>query len=488
MRFKTIVILLILFNWLKISAMADVGEKINSAKVWNDLPEELALYVISFAAKGDTISQTIKRLADLGVDKRSLRLCKDIRLKKALFILHLDDADYQNVLNKMLFKSACCGNLDIIEILSVVPAASKSKQKNSAVEVLDDSDESGEPELEVGGTEMSFIEANVNNIGVLGYTPLLHASERGYKKLVQLLLNYGAVVVVKNGDNDTALVLASKKGHIKIVKKLLFFEDARIYINLKGFGGDNAFLCAVKRCIYASEKDIEDNYLDIVKLLADHGADVNCSDAADLTAMDWAVKEGKVRLITVLIDLKAHLTKKNKARFEVYLLGRAVSFEDRELLEKIKALEENTEVIAVKFQLKHQPYWLSFYINDLEYLTKVGDKLLQVKFAEEISKLDFRILVNVGEKIVEEVLSKGFEPGLIVNNCSSDSNDYRLAFQLIFGHILYNPYSLAKRANLPYTSQALINIRELVKPLFKAFPEKGSSMYTHNLNKFDIVT
>ncbi len=55
-------------------------------------------------------------------------------------------------------------------------------------------------------------------------TPLINASRMGCKDVVEVLLNSGADVSVKNSDGRTALVLAKIYDHIEIVELLRLAE------------------------------------------------------------------------------------------------------------------------------------------------------------------------------------------------------------------------------------------------------------------------
>jgi len=483
MRFKITILCVVLLNCLQIVGMAEDKEQLIQG--WHSLPDEVMIYVISFAGKCYTTSQTLAQLATLScIDKRFSRLASDRSLKKFLISLHVNDDDYQEVLSKMLLRAARINSCSTLEILSEVPRSSKSSTKNLVVTILSGNDDEGlEPGTEFDGKEESFIEANVNTPDCFGYAPLLYAAERGYTKVVQVLLNKGAYIAVKNKDNDTALILAAKKGHIKIVKKLLFYEEVKNSINARGFGGDTAFLCVAKQCIYVSGK-AKDNYLTLLKLLAEHGADVNASDPADLSAMDWAAKEGKARLVSFLLDLKAHLTKENKSRLEVFAFGVASNKEIVEVLEKIKGLEEVAlEISEVRLQLKNEPYTLSFKIGPKVYKTEVNNVSVNLEFNDKISAVNDETLHQIGNLIVQEVIDGGVLPGSIIKNGSYDLNDYRLALQFIFGQSLYEPYFHAEQgADLT----SMKKIREIVKPIFKAYPDKTNSIYGNNLKKYEI--
>ena len=53
-----------------------------------------------------------------------------------------------------------------------------------------------------------------------GTTALIWASKCGHIKLVKLLLKYDANINVQNNDKDTALIISCYSGHKDIVRKL----------------------------------------------------------------------------------------------------------------------------------------------------------------------------------------------------------------------------------------------------------------------------
>jgi TonB family protein len=54
-----------------------------------------------------------------------------------------------------------------------------------------------------------------------GWTPLMHAADAGHGIVVQLLLDAGASVNLKNGVQETALHLAARQGRTEVVRLLL---------------------------------------------------------------------------------------------------------------------------------------------------------------------------------------------------------------------------------------------------------------------------
>jgi ankyrin repeat protein len=98
-----------------------------------------------------------------------------------------------------------------------------------------------------------------------GITPLLYATERGYKDLTELLLARGADVEVKGPEGVTPLMTAASFGHMDIVA-LLLARGANV--KAKGPQGVTPLLAA----------SYEVGSKDIVELLLVNGADPNERD------------------------------------------------------------------------------------------------------------------------------------------------------------------------------------------------------------------
>uniref|UniRef100_A0A8C4SB91 Fibronectin type III and ankyrin repeat domains 1 n=1 Tax=Erpetoichthys calabaricus TaxID=27687 RepID=A0A8C4SB91_ERPCA len=96
---------------------------------------------------------------------------------------------------------------------------------------------------------------NVDVPDKFGFTPLMVAAQKGYSRLVNILVEYGADINLKNGSGKTCLMLACFAGH-----------------------------------------------LDIVKFLRTSGADWETCDRTGSTAMHWAADGGHINVIRFLIN------------------------------------------------------------------------------------------------------------------------------------------------------------------------------------------
>lgn len=174
-----------------------------------------------------------------------------------------------------------------------------------------------------------------------GKTALMAASSRGNSDLVQTLIKRGATVNLKHYSGETALMFAARSGNVSTVKALLDagadvdvivgsphageftplsvaihtdhpqrFEIARILIAAKAVVNPKAPF-AVSPLMHALED------LEMVKLLIDHGADVNQKNFRGATALMGAAVGRDPAVVRFLIekgaDVKARDTDGNTA-------------------------------------------------------------------------------------------------------------------------------------------------------------------------------
>ena len=105
----------------------------------------------------------------------------------------------------------------------------------------------------------------INSKDIYGYTALMYASANGHAEIVDLLLESGADVEVRDYGNQTALMYASVHGHDSIVKSLI--SKGHSNPNVK----DNRGLTALS---WASSY----GYVEAQRALLEAGADANLSD------------------------------------------------------------------------------------------------------------------------------------------------------------------------------------------------------------------
>ena len=138
--------------------------------------------------------------------------------------------------------------------------------------------------------------ADVNARDSEGETALMRAAENGHLDIVKLLIDAGASVRASSNSNWTALLYAVRSNHIEIVE-LLIGAGSDVDQRGGGIGGSvNALELAASR-----------GFLDVMKLLIQAGARINCGDCHVLEA---AASDGQLEVVKFLLAAGADLNAK----------------------------------------------------------------------------------------------------------------------------------------------------------------------------------
>ncbi len=142
--------------------------------------------------------------------------------------------------------------------------------------------------------------ANVESVGVSREPALVAASFLEKREIVEMLLNHGANIEAKDGNENTSLQRVAWR-NLEIVKLLL---DRGAQVNTKNVHGTTPLHQAANRGQTA-----------IVDLLLDHGADINAERSFNGdTPLHWSVASrwGRIETVKLLIDGGADIDAKNK--------------------------------------------------------------------------------------------------------------------------------------------------------------------------------
>ncbi|CAM9744400.1 unnamed protein product [Ectocarpus fasciculatus] len=133
-----------------------------------------------------------------------------------------------------------------------------------------------------------------------GSTPLHAAAEGGSVEAARLLLLKGADVDDEDGNHTTPLSRAIEKGHISMVEALL---DAGpdLTVRLGEFEISALDLAALTQ------------HVEIVRMLVDHGMEVNCANSFGRTALHWAAEDNKVDALDVLVGAGADIEARDRS-------------------------------------------------------------------------------------------------------------------------------------------------------------------------------
>ncbi|XP_062375741.1 fibronectin type 3 and ankyrin repeat domains protein 1-like isoform X1 [Sardina pilchardus] len=173
---------------------------------------------------------------------------------------------------------------------------------------------------------------DVNVCDKLSFTPLMVAAQKGYARLVHMLVEHGADVLMKNSSGKDSLMLACFMGHVDVVRYLRGFvggwgrRDAGgcTPLHLAADGGN---LQLITYMIHTGcQLDVRDSSLwtplmrvcalsgnaAVVSLLIKAGADVNIRDKDGKTPLMVAVLNNHEELVKLLLDSGADYHVKNE--------------------------------------------------------------------------------------------------------------------------------------------------------------------------------
>jgi ankyrin repeat protein len=133
-----------------------------------------------------------------------------------------------------------------------------------------------------------------------GYTPIMIASYKGKKDIVERLIKAKADVNAKNEFGFTALMRASNSGHEEVAKLLV---KAKADINLRDEDGMTALMNAAWN-----------GHKKIVKILIDANANLNLRNNVGRTALEEAEEYEQKEIVKLLKNAGADNKKKKKKR------------------------------------------------------------------------------------------------------------------------------------------------------------------------------
>ncbi|KAK2843256.1 hypothetical protein Q7C36_011471 [Tachysurus vachellii] len=174
---------------------------------------------------------------------------------------------------------------------------------------------------------------NVNVCDRHRYTPLMYASQKGFIRMVQKLIEHGADIHMKNGSGKDALMLACFSGYLDIVKHLRKSGATWQSQDMSGctplhWAVDGGNLSVIAYMIEdGCELDVRDTVSQctplmrvsalsgntaVASLLVQAGADINVQDKDGKTPLMLAVVNHHEQLVKLLLDSGADRNVKNE--------------------------------------------------------------------------------------------------------------------------------------------------------------------------------
>ncbi|QED50198.1 ankyrin repeat domain-containing protein [Cytobacillus dafuensis] len=139
--------------------------------------------------------------------------------------------------------------------------------------------------------------ADVNIQDNMKNSPFLYAGAEGYLEILKLTVEAGADPKIVNRFGGTALIPASEHGYIEVVKVLLEQTDVDVnHINNLGW-------TALMEAIVLSNGGKKQQ--ETIKILIEHGADVNIPDSGGVTPLQHAEERGFKEIKEILLKAGA---------------------------------------------------------------------------------------------------------------------------------------------------------------------------------------
>ncbi|XP_014670646.1 PREDICTED: kinase D-interacting substrate of 220 kDa-like [Priapulus caudatus] len=144
----------------------------------------------------------------------------------------------------------------------------------------------------------TWVESVDDQTDLNGGTPLMFASEKGHLHIVRELVFRGADVNKTDWDSWTALIYAAKEGHPDVVQELL---DRGAHLETRDMGGWTAL-------VWASYK----GNVEVVKILLNKGANSNIKGEHHMSSLLWASGRGHWEIVKLLLVKGAKSTSADK--------------------------------------------------------------------------------------------------------------------------------------------------------------------------------
>lgn len=139
--------------------------------------------------------------------------------------------------------------------------------------------------------------ADVNIQDGIKNSPFLYAGAEGYLEILRLTIDGGANPAITNRFGGTALIPASEHGYVEVVKELLTRTDIEVnHVNNLGW-------TALLEAIILNQGD--EKQQQTIRLLIEHGADVNIPDKNGVTPLQHAKKMGFKAIEKILVEAGA---------------------------------------------------------------------------------------------------------------------------------------------------------------------------------------
>ncbi|XP_048258038.1 ankyrin repeat domain-containing protein 50-like [Haliotis rufescens] len=147
-----------------------------------------------------------------------------------------------------------------------------------------------EGHLETVEFVLSLNVVDIDSRGGGSWTPVMRATYRGHRDVVELLVSKGADVSLVDGDGNNILHLACSEGHLETVEFVLSLNV--VDINSRGRWSLTPVMRAARN-----------GHTDVLELLVSKGADVSLVDEDGYNILHWACIEGHLETVEFMLSL-----------------------------------------------------------------------------------------------------------------------------------------------------------------------------------------
>jgi ankyrin repeat protein len=278
----------------KITNMAGIGHRMNSFGIVI-VSFSMVFSFLAFVWAGDMNQSLFKAVRERNISKVKLILGSGI------------DVNSKDEIGQTALMHACMqGYKDISEFLLSRGADVNAKDDVSGTALMYASSQGNESMVNL----LLERKADVNAKDVRNNTALIKAAVRGYTKNARLLIKYGADVNWHGAFSMTPLMWATGMEQIETV---LFLLNHGADVNATAKDGVTALMLAAGP-VYLEEKQSYGSFMNIsidgghdkiVRLLLDHGAEVNAKDIHGNTALFYAIQKGDETIKSLLLSYGA---------------------------------------------------------------------------------------------------------------------------------------------------------------------------------------
>lgn len=245
--------------------------------------------------------------------------------------------------------------------------------------------------------------ADVNIQDNMKNNPFLYAGAEGYIELLKLTIDAGADPAITNRYGGTALIPASEHGYVDVVKLLL--DNTNIDINHVNNLGWTALMEAIVL------GDGGESQQETIKLLIEHGADINIPDSGGITPLQHAEEKGYKEIIKILQTEKFNrLSETNRNHMKEQFFQAA----NQGNVTMINTLLSEGIDINVTDERGRTAAMIATYANQLETVRILIEKGTDINIQDDLKNNPFLYAGAEGYlEILKHTIEAGADPKLL---------------------------------------------------------------------------